>query len=263
MDLSAFPILREDDSSLDWEQASYFVDGVTVLDASVRGKHRLEQAPQLEALITAGVARWAVEVRCPTTLLARVDFCDALDWRCQWDQDAVEGDVFVVPGLISVKPLELDADGLIDLWGREPITVPPGRWLVRGMVRKISSLAGSLLTFSQRTNLPDGVMEVSPDRGSGDIRFNVFLAPNIFPRRVDRDIQVAALIAALGRIPHIDEADEEGGDSRYPILRQIRQRLEDCNVPAWGGDLDASYDPARAATAIEPFQLISEESESS
>ena len=55
----------------------------------------------------------------------------------------------------------------------------------------------------------------------------------------------------MGRIPFIDSGDGDG----YPILTQIRERLEDEGIPIWGDEANSEFDPARAATAIEAFQI--------
>ena len=127
---------------------------------------------------------------------------------------------------------------------------------MRGDVTRAKSLAASLLTFLPKTELREGEMEVLPDTSSGDLHFKVYVSEQLFPQCPDRcDLQMAALIAAFGRIPHLDaedapEAAEDGAE--YGILGRIKERLRESNVPVWG---DEHFDPARAATVIEQFTV--------
>ena len=102
-------------------------------------------------------------------------------------------------------------------------------------------------------------MEVLPDTSGGDLHFNVFVSEQLFPQcRVRRDLQIAALIAAFGRIPHLDadEGTEAAGDAaEYKSLASIKERLIESNVPVWGEGRNENFDPARAATAIEQFLI--------
>ncbi len=95
-------------------------------------------------------------------------------------------------------------------------------------------------------------MEVTPDTTGGDLRFNVWLSPNYFNQMIqsNRDVQVAALIGAFGRIPLLDTY----GESDFAILGHIKSALTEAGVPIWG-DENAEFDPAMAATAIEPFYV--------
>lgn len=249
------PILRADGASLDWASARYSVD-VKFRGYQATAAHALHDAPQLEVLVDQDLARWALELRCPKTLLARTTRDSQPTVTARWSADEVDGELFVMPGLVAVRPLYLSTDGLNPIWGDEPVQVPVGRWLARGPVLRARSLAASLLTFEIKDGLRDGEMEVTPDTSSGDLRFKVWLSPS-YHQYVStcepRDVQIAALIAVMGRIPFIDPGDD-GGDG-YPILTQIRERLEDEGVPIWGDEANSEFDPARAATAIEAFQI--------
>ena len=78
-------------------------------------------------------------------------------------------------------------------------------------------------------------------------------------------MQIAALIAAFGRIPGVvgppqdatrDEPDEA---AQYPVLERIKSVLEDAGVADWTDP--SEYDPARAATAVERFVMPEENPE--
>ena len=251
---TALPLLLEDRSSIDWTHARYQAE-IKIQGRTAIATHRLTDAPQLEELIQAGMARWVVELHCPKTLLAQVTHSGDATVRCSWDRADVDGELFLTPGLISIAPCVLRVDGLNELWGDEPIDVPIGRWLVRGQVLRTQSLASSLLEFHPDPDLQDGQMRVEPETSGGDLRFMAWVSPNYFSGVIqnNRDVQIAALIAAFGRIPLIDHDDEDG--EGYAILTHIKAALEDAGVPVWGGELNAEFDPARAATAIEAFQI--------
>ena len=248
----AYPLLRADGASLDWTSAAYSAR-VKLRGRSASATHELHDAPQLEALLADKSANWVLELRCPKTLLAKAIYDTEPAMIAHWTDADVDGELFITPGLVAVRALQLDAAGLNALWGDEPITVPVGRWLARGGVVRTKSLAASLLTFSPSESLTGGQMEVLPNTSSGDLSFNVGLSREHFAAGVQtrRDTQIAALIAAMGRIPHLDQGD---GDS-FPILDHIRDRLIDSGVPIWGDQANSEFDPARAATAIEEFLI--------
>ena len=249
---SRLPLLREDRSSIDWLHAQYRAE-INISGRAATATNTLIDAGALDALIQAGDAEWALELRCPKTLLARVVRSSDPEVRCEWQQTEVDGELFLTSGLIAVRDCKLSADGLNRLWGKEPIAVPAGHWLARGLVLRTKSLASSLLEFHKKPDLKDGEMEVTPDITSGDLRFRVWLAPNYFDKVIqdNRDVQIAALIAAFGRIPFVDSDDSEG----YAVLSHIKAALSEAGVPSWGPELNADFDPARAATAIEAFQI--------
>lgn len=252
MEQQGTPILRADGTSLDWDRASYSVN-VKIQGRSAIAKHTLRDAPELEALIEAGAARWALELRCPRTLLARTVSDSEPTTIAYWKADEVHGELFVTPGLVATRPLQLSADGLNALWGTAPVDVGMGRWLARGPVLRNNSIAASLLTFESRDSLSGGQMCVEPNMSGGDLRFIVGLSPEHFAARQQeqREVQLAALIAAMGRIPFLDSGDAEN----YPVLDHIRNRLLEQDVPVWGEEANSEYDPARAATAIEEFVI--------
>ena len=101
---------------------------------------------------------------------------------------------------------------------------------------------------------------MTPFTGEGDLRFHVKMSPGMFDARAkDRDVQIAALIAAFGRIPGLvgppqdGAADEPEEAAQFPVLERIRSELERANVADWTDP--SEYDPARAATAVEAFVL--------
>ena len=243
---AALPVLTEDGSRLDWPDAAYRPE-VRIGGGAARIAHRLEGAPTLERLIAGGAARWAVELRCPRTLLARVEESDDAGHEAAWSAAEAHGAVFVIPGVVAVRPLRLEAPELGALWRGERLDVPAGWWLARGVTRRDSTLRESLLSFEPDADLSPGAMAVDSRRDEGRPRFVVRLASDAWTARHDRSLQVAGLIGVCARFPREFAA---GDEEEHAIVREIRDRLEEAGVPAWDDD---RWDPARAATAIERF----------
>ena len=248
---AVFPQLRQDGASVDWVDAKYSAE-ISISGTAAVACNELTDAPEIEGLLSDGNAQWTLELRCPKTLLARVVRSNSAEVRCEWAPDEVDGEIFFTPGLVAIRDCTLGTAGMSEVWGERPVLIPAGRWIARGAAVRTESLASSLLEFHRKPQLQDGQMEVTPDIGSGDLRFNVWLSPNYFERVIqsNRDAQIAALIAAFGRMPFIDNYT---GDE-YAILTQIKAALNEAGVPVWGND-NAEFDPARAATAIEPFYI--------
>lgn len=254
------PVLREDDTSLDWPDAAY---EARVVMGGGRGRveHRLARADQLAELVTDGKAQWVVELRSPATLYAGMAGSSReRSFAFHWDAEAVTFGSYVIPGMVTTQEFALDTGSLHAVWGETPIVVPPGRWLVRGNARNAEQLGSSLIRLFPDEELADGRMTVTPFTGEGDLRFHVKMSPRMFDTRAqDRDIQLSALIAAFGRIPGVvgppqdAGTDEQEEAAQFPVLERIRGVLEDAKVADWT-DL-SEYDPARAATAVERFVL--------
>ena len=254
------PILREDGTSLDWLDATYEAR-VVIGDGRGKVEHRLEGAAQLSELVTGGKAEWVVEFRSPATLYAGISGSSReRKFAFEWDTDGVTSGSYVIPGMVTTQKVDLEAPGLHPVWGESPIVVPPGRWLVRGNTRSAEQLGSSLIRLYPDESLADGQMTVAPYTGDGDLRFHVKMSPRMIETRGrERDVQVAALIAAFGRIPGVvgpplDAASNDRGEgAQYPVLERIRSVLEDANVADWTDP--SEYDPARAATEVERFVL--------
>ncbi len=254
------PILREDGTSLDWPDAAY-ASRVVIGDGRGTVEHRLEGAAQLSELVAECRAEWVVELRSPATLYAGIAGSSrARRFAFEWDKNGVTSSSYVIPGMVTTQTIDLEARGLHRVWGGSQIVVPPGRWLVRGNARSAEQLGSSLIKLFPDDSLADGQMTVSPYTGEGDLRFHVKMSPRMLETRGrDRDVQIAALIAAFGRIPGVvgpplDVASDDDSDAvQYPVLERIRTVLEDANLADWTDP--SEYDPARAATEVERFLL--------
>ncbi len=239
----ALPMLLEDGSRLDWPDATYAPE-VRLGNRVATVIHRLSNAPTLERLIEEGAAEWATELRCPKTLLSRIDTATEL----RWEDSEVDGLVYLIPGLVATKDTQLEAQDLNELWSGLTLDIPAGWWLARGREYRTSTLRQALLSFAEDNSLPNGGMRVSPDLSSGEVRFVAHLASDIYPTgRHDRSMQIAGLIGACAHFPEVFTPEIE---DEHTLVREIRGRLDDVKIPAWDAD---DYDPAQAATAIEAF----------
>lgn len=257
------PILLEDGSRFDWSNASYDPD-VSVGSNRATVQHKIDGAPALRSLIEDGLAAWAVELRCPKTLMARVETSSADRQVVSWSSDDVDDAVWIVPGLIALAPLTLDGSGLTSLWADAgDLHVPAGWWLAKGEAYRSKTLTESLLKLRRDNDMAKGTMEVRPDHSGGRLRFTVNMAPDVFKRaRSDRTLQVAALVGVCGLFPRefggVAESQSESGtgDARddHPVARELRDRLrrKRPDVPLWD---DENYDPALVATLLEPFRI--------
>lgn len=258
------PILLEDGSRYDWLDASYAPE-VSVGRNSATVRHRLIGAPALHKLIEDGTAAWAVELRCPKTLMARVETSTSTDdpQVVSWAPDEVDDMVYIVPGLIARMHFSLDGTGLTSLWAdADELRVPAGWWLAKGQACRSKTLTESLVTFRRNDDMDKGTMEVGPDYGGGRLRFTVKMAPDVFKQaKSDRTLQVAALVGVCGWFPRVfggalSESRSESGTSdardEEPLARELGNRLRQKreNVALWD---DENYDPALVATLLEPF----------
>ncbi len=242
----SLPLMLEDGSSLDWPKGKYEAKvGVAQAQASIL--HDLSGVPSLERSVEKGFAKWAAEIRCPKTLLSRIELSREPKHTVKWRLGEIDGVSWIIPGLLAVKEFELNSEDLSPLWKDETLRVPPGWWLIRGTKRKVKTLAQSLLKFRVNKKLGDGQMQIQPEEGSGQLQFVADLAPDIWPERTSRTLQIAALIGVCGHFPTTFVKDQEDEPA---VAREIRDRLEMANVPVWTED---GYDPALAATAIERF----------
>lgn len=240
----SLPLMLEDGSNLDWPEGKYEAT-VRVAQTQASISHYLAGVPSLEWAIEKGFANWAAEIRCPKTLLSRIELSHEHKHTVKWRLDEIDSISWIVPGLLAVKEFEFSPENIHPFWKGETLRVPPGWWLARGTKRKVNTLAQCLLRFVKNEKLGAGQMQIQPETGSGQLRFAAHLAPDIWPEiRTSRTLQVAALIAACGHFP------TTFGDEETALAREIRDRLEMAGVPVW---TEGNYDPALAATVIEKF----------
>ena len=251
----SLPVLLEDRSRFDWCRAEYEPD-IRVAPTHATVEHRLRAASTLQRLVDDGKAKWATELRCPKTLYCRVEEASGANQVVKWARDDVDGDMFVIPGLVAATALVLQPgrDELSPIWLDTSFEVDKGWWLARGVARRTRTLGQSLLVFNEEEELPAGQMQIRRDQSAEELRFHVSIAKDIWPERTNRHVQIAALIGAFGQMRGaFNDPDDEPA-----VAQEIRRRLEGAGIPAW--DDPDGYDPARAATVIEPFRPTTDES---
>ncbi len=247
------PVLHEDGASLDWDEARYSVE-VTLRRQGALVEHRLIDAAGLQALINDGCAEWVTELRCPRTLFSRRMSSVSHRQEVTWNADEIAGDVFLVPGLVTVRDSKLaNAFGLSgEIWpSSDEMTFPQGWWLAKGDIRSVKPLIVSLVRFVLSDELKSGEMSVEEVSDATEVYFRVKLASDLYElRRHHRDIQIAGLIAAFGRLPS-SSLSADGVHADSPIAQRLRAEFELRGIPDWEDEDD--FDPACAATAWEPF----------
>ncbi len=238
---------------MDWTDAQYTAD-IRAGAGQATVTHRLSNAPVLEHLIDSRSAAWAVEIRCPKTLMAKIESSAEARHVVKWDADDVDGDIFIMPGLLAREDLRLDASDLTSLYQDiGDLHVPQGYWLARGYTCRASTLLESLLSFRLDKGLKKGRMEVASDHGSGNLRFVVNMAPDAYEQaRYDRSVQIAALVGACAQFPHAFRSGDD--DDELPLVRELRERLESIRPGITLWEDPATYDPAMVATLLEPFR---------
>ena len=104
---ASLPLVLEDGSRLDWPEGRY-EPSVRVASDRASISHGLAGAPSLEWAIDEGIAKWAAEIRCPKTLLSRVELSSEPTHTVRWRRDELDGVSWIVPGLLAVQEFELN-----------------------------------------------------------------------------------------------------------------------------------------------------------
>lgn len=251
------PLIDEVGSRMDWPGAVYRTE-IQIGTGSAVVTNILEGAEELNSLIAAGTAKWAVEFRCPRSLTGWTHTSSDSTFSVSWESTSVVSRVFLRPGLVTIGGVTLPPNELHEEIWTEPVQIPAGSWLAQGRMYASESLSSSLLRWIRDEQLPAGQMRVSPDLGSGEIVFLVHLANDLFNRlKPSRDVQVAALIAACSHLPRLWGDAEDLDDGLYGLLRERFQQ----GGMEWEDDEPETFDPARAATILEQFEAPPEEEE--
>lgn len=255
--IEPLPVLHHDGSRLDWLTAQYKAT-VALKQQVSTVVHELTNGPEIEALLKDGSAAYATEVRCPRTMLSRIEHSASHNQVVEFKDVERNDDLFLIPGIIAKRDATLPAEGLHPLvhGGRSEVQIPAGWWLARGGEYRFTPLLVNLLTFvkDQDNRLKPGTMSVDEADLSGNPYFRVTLAAELYDhRREDRDVQIAALIAAFGRMPRSSMAKDEPNED-CPLADALRSRFESADPPVLDWD-DPDFDPARAATSIENFWI--------
>ena len=251
-----YPQLKADGTSSDFPNTIYENEAVTSYNsARVSNELHGEGSETLLEMIKAKKAAWMIEVRSPAALYSKTHISFQRETFIRWDSSET-GDkftVFIISQLVALEDVDIPAEVLHQLWHTRPsVRAPDGAVLAWGHVLNAEPLTASILNFRPDETLRDGVITVfEPDE---HIRFTVKTALDLYRGiATRRDIHLGALIAAMGKL---NREDHDPSESR--VLRSISQRLEERGVPDW---MSEEYDPALAATTLEPFLTESEETE--
>ncbi len=251
-----YPQLMADGTSSDFPNIIYENSAVTSYNrALVSNELSGEGSEILLEMVKAEKAAWIIEVRSPAALYSETHISFQSETHIPWDSSET-GDkftVFIISQLVVLEDVDIPAEVLHQLWHTRPsVRAPAGAVLAWGHVLNAEPLTASILSFRPDETLRDGVITVSePDE---HIRFTVKTALDLYRGiATRRDIHLGALIAAMGKL---NREDHDPSESR--VLRSISQRLEEGGVHDW---MSEDYDPALAATTLEPFLTESEENE--
>ena len=255
MTLPRLPVLLENGSRLDWTQARYEVE-VLLRGEQAYIVHKLSEAIELEQLVNEGAAVWVTEVRCPRTLLSRQEPSRSAEQVVELGAADVLGDTYLLTGLVAARDIALPTTGLDPFaWRRvSEILVPTGWWLAKGDPRTTTPLTASLIRFRRDREgwLGPGQMSVQEESDGGKPYFEVTLAQDLYDaHREDRNVQLAGLIAACGCLPR-SSMSRDGHNVDHPVALELRARLEDVGLD-WDSE---DFDPARAATVLEAFEVL-------
>ena len=256
MSARPIPLLVEDGTRLDWQDAQYEPQiERRGAEQQVAVHHELKGATSLADAVRRGEATWQTEVRCPRLLFSA--HFDSLDDRqtVEWPADSVDWEnTYLLPGMASLGMTLRPSDELIVAARAEEegIDIPPGALLARADVRRLKPLMQSLLVFRKDNELGNGQMRVEEDTTSDDPCYIVRFAADIFAEsRWARDRRIAALIGAFAAMARSDSRMQHGGDlEHHPVARELRSRLLAAGSPTWEED---EFECAFAATLIEPL----------
>ena len=243
--------MRSGVANLDWPAASYAatvdVDG----DDYWTVRHTLTGARQLEDLIAAGTAAWAVEVRCPRTLYSELFHAQSPRMEVAPRPGATQHPLWILPGIIATGNCTLGGGELNTIWHGGDIAVAAGTWLAHGLPVSRTA-ATSLLRFSGDENMSPGRMRISEDRDdNGHLRLLLEMHPAQIAR-INTDPWLVAMswsaaVAHIATLPAFAIPPGEGTEpsERYGqlLVRQLRAE----GIPLWD---DPDWCPLTAATAL-------------
>ena len=257
------PVLHESADLLGWISASYTVN-MTITGKTIRIDHALANCAAIQNLLDQGDGVYATELRCPRTMLSRIE--ESVDSRQRIDltNEVGEDELFLLPGVIATADVDLPAAGMHPLVadGQEIVSVPQGWWLAKGTESSFKPLVQELLAFNLGEKLPAGTLSVVEDSDGESPSFAAYVARDLWEnRRDDRDLWNTALVGAFAKLamPTSTMSAAHGGEhAESRIARQLRARLEEEGLVDWD---DPDFDPARAATCVEKIWVKQEDDE--
>lgn len=227
--------------------------------------------PFVRAILNNGA--WVSEIRSPHTLYSEYatyqlddltvnhklegENTDAersiWEYSVKWDPAQCTARPFLITQLCAHEQIILEKEILSFVWqdGPSSLIIPKGRVLARGKVFALEEAIASILEFMVDKNMTrDGEIRVAEPDPS--YHFKVFMTKATLQsvkRERRSNIMIAALVGALSRLK---KSDDPAGSQ---VLGEMAALLQKANVPTW---MDEDYDPAQAATFLEPFMLLPE-----
>lgn len=255
-----FPRLYTEQPTLDWKYAKYQCQ-ITPRRDTATVNHQLKTAKSIEQLVYQEKAKFALEVRCPKTLWSETHVFTSPNHVVNWDPYQVDHRTYLIPGVILTQDIEQTLEELgMTFESDELFRIKAGYWLARGQVITIGSL-GTLLHFKPNDSLPSGLMKILPNTGGGHLRFTVEVSKDLYPRTKnevqDRDLLIAALVGAIGKLKQM-EAKEEDLGMVETVIKTLNVYLKKNQLSVWE-EMGDDWDPAIVATALEPFKIPEEE----
>lgn len=262
--MTHLPILRADGFGYDFPDV-FYENAIEIIAADeVRVINVLSgpDAGVFAKCILSGNGAWTSEVRSPQALFSEstvyrhggesVEFREngeewTWEYQVRWDSSLCAARTFVVTQLVTAELMLLPCNILSPVWrdGAETLTYSKGRVAARGKVFAVEDAVLSILKFAPDKDMRDGEMRVS---GPDELwNFNVFMAERtllLAQTSERRDIWTAALVGALSRL------DESHSPDESQVLGEMASLLAEGGVANWTED---EYDPAAAATCLEPF----------
>ena len=171
------------------------------------------------------------------------------EYSVKWDPAHSTARPFLITQLCAQRPVTLPKEILSFVWqdGASLLTIPQGRVLARGEVFAMKDAVESILEFVVNKDMTrDGEIRITePDP---QYHFKVFMTQATLQsakRERRSGIMNAALVGALARLNKSHDPAES------QVLGEIETRLMEAGVSTWMDE--AGYDPAEAATCLEPF----------
>ena len=257
------PLLTEEASSRDDYEGAVYDPVVSFSGSVVRVTHQIRGDTPILALVAAGKARYVTEIRVPRVLFCALNESESahqtLALPCNGTVPA-SWPAYILPGVVASDDCEIPATCLNrHAWDNEQfVVVPNGRWLAKGGIRSVMSYIAALVTFERKSDLPAGAMNVYQRQEEDNPTFVVQLGDDPFSRiGWSRDVWIAGLVGVFAKLPHSTFREDGGAHWDHEIAHHLRAKLAEANLADWSDS--ENWNPARAATVLEPFRPVGTE----
>ena len=264
----AFPVLES--GNVSFPNGRYIVDIVEINReaSSLTIRHKIEGAPLISRLLRKEQAVYTCTVSTPKSSY-RETYISKTEEQCiQLNYGDLGEPPLLTPMIVfsvsdSNYKLDLQKDGVNEIWHNQRITLKKGSRLARAVViRFLSSSVLQLLTLVADEDLDVGVFRVGAEVEDG-FRFRVRLAPELLQflqkdgtdgiRKHILTNVVTACLALLQR-EFAGDSEEDGGWRSYPDLKALSDYFKEKNLPHWS---DEGFYPEEVATKLYPHHIPS------